>query len=63
MMAKKIIDVMEKENWDSLSQLKRVIEESGSREKIVSFNGISLVTNKYVYGLSSGKLSRTDKCV
>ena len=59
-MAKKNIDVMEKENWDSLSQLKKVIEEIGGKEKVISFNGIDLVTNKYVYGLSSGKLSRTD---
>jgi len=59
-MAKKNIDVMKKENWDSLSQLKKVIEETGGKEKVISFNGIDLVTNKYVYGLSSGKLSRTD---
>lgn len=58
-MAKKITDVMEKENWDSLSQLKRVIEEMGGKEKIVSFDGIRLVTNKYIYGLSNGQLSRT----
>jgi hypothetical protein len=60
-MAKKNIDVMEKENWDSLSQLKKVIEEIGGKEKVISFNGIDLVTNKYVYGLSSGKLSRSDR--
>ena len=60
-MAKKNIDVMKKENWDSLSQLKKVIEEIGGKEKVISFNGIDLVTNKYVYGLSSGKLSRTDR--
>jgi|DEB0MinimDraft_12_1074336.scaffolds.fasta_scaffold116259_1 hypothetical protein len=60
-MAKKITDVMEKENWDSLTQLKRHIEETGGKEKVVSFMGHTLTTNKYVYGLSSGKLSRVKK--
>ena len=52
---------MEKENWDSLTQLKRHIEETGGKEKVVSFIGHTLTTNKYVYGLSSGKLSRVKK--
>lgn len=43
--------------WNSLGQLKETIEEDKS-EKIVSFNGWQLVTNKYIYGLFDGKLSR-----
>jgi len=43
--------------WNSLGQLKEEIEADKS-EKIVSFNGWQLITNKYVYGLFDGKLSR-----
>lgn len=44
-------------SWNSLGQLKETIEADGS-EKIVSFNGWQLITDKHSYGLSLGKLSR-----
>ncbi len=43
--------------WNSLGQLKETIEADRS-ENIVSFNGWQLVTNKYIYGLFDGKLTR-----
>jgi len=45
--------------WSSLSQLKEKIEKDG-KEKIVEFNGLELVTNKFIYGLYAGVLVRTD---
>ena len=46
------MDYTKKTNWDSLSTLKRKIEEDKtSNEKVVSFNGITLETNLYKYEL------------
>ncbi len=47
-------------SWDSLSHLMAVIKKDKS-EIIKDFDGIKLVTNKFSYGLSNGKLSRTPK--
>lgn len=41
--------------WHSLSQLKEAIELSGE-EKVVSFVGHTLITNKYKYMLGSERL-------
>ena len=47
-----------KKNWDSLNTLKNRIEgDKKSKEKVVMFDGIQLVTNKYTYQLFDGKLS------
>lgn len=46
-----------KQKWNSLSQLKERIEEDKS-EIVKSFNGIRIVTNKNVYGLCDGILSK-----
>lgn len=46
-----------KKSWNSLSQLKSVIESSKG-EKVKDFDGIRLITNKYVYTLYQGELSR-----
>ena len=55
------MDYTTKTNWDSLSTLKRKIEEDKtSKEKVVSFNGITLETNLYKYELYAGELSRND---
>jgi hypothetical protein len=50
-----LIEVIEKKNgkWNSLTQLKEYIE-SNTKEKIKSFDGIYLVTNKYTYSLYDG---------
>lgn len=45
------------QKWNSLSQLKEKIEED-KLEKVKSFDGIKLVTNKYIYGLYDSNLSR-----
>ena len=53
------MDYTKKTNWDSLSTLKRKIEEDKtSKEKVVSFNGLTLETNLYHYGLYAGELTR-----
>jgi hypothetical protein len=50
-----LIEVIEKKNgkWNSLTQLKEYIE-SNTKEKIKSFDGVYLVTNKYTYSLYDG---------
>ncbi len=50
-----LIEAIEKKNgkWNSLTQLKEYIE-SNTKEKIKSFDGIYLVTNKYTYSLYDG---------
>ena len=45
------------QKWNSLSQLKERIEEDRT-ETVKSFNGIKLITNKYIYGLFDGNLSK-----
>lgn len=46
----------QKKSWASLSQLKSQIEKDG-KEKILSFDGISIVTKKHIYLLSLGQLT------
>jgi len=48
--------VIQKKRYNSLSSFKREVQESGI-EKIVSFNGYELVTNKHTYGLSDNTIS------
>tara|TARA_R110002153_G_scaffold27498_2_gene85387 strand:- start:387 stop:596 length:210 start_codon:yes stop_codon:yes gene_type:complete len=42
-----------KKTWNSLSQLHERIEKDG-KERIVNFDGISIVTNKRTFGLYDG---------
>ena len=56
---KKKIDVMEKK-WSSLSQLRTHFDREGG-EKVVSFNGLELVTGKHRYTLAFGQLHREKK--
>ena len=49
-----------KKKWNSLSQLKTHFEREGG-EKVVSFDGIELVTGKYRYTLAYGELHREKK--
>lgn len=46
-----------KKSWNSLTQLKEHIERD-NKEKIVSFDGIKLVTNKRTYRLFDGQLTQ-----
>ena len=57
--AKKKVSILDKK-WNSLSSLKGYFEREGD-EKVVSFNGIELVTGKYKYTLAYGKLHREKK--
>jgi len=52
-MAKVDKDDLTKYDWNSLSQLKEYLERNLPKEKVVSFNGIHLITTKNLYGLSS----------
>jgi len=45
--------------WNSLSDVKNYLESSGD-EKVISFNGYSLVSDKAEYGLLDGKVRRTE---
>ena len=57
-----MVDYTLKMKWDSLSALKkRIDEDKKSKEKVVSFDGMRLVTNKFIYTLYDGQLSRTNK--
>jgi hypothetical protein len=49
-----------KKKWNSLSQLKSHFEKDGG-EKVVSFDGIELVTGRYRYTLAFGELYREKK--
>ena len=52
-MADKLLD----RKWNSLSQLRDYFEKTGE-ETVVDFNGMQLVTKKYVYTLVSPDLHR-----
>tara|TARA_R110000782_G_scaffold152237_1_gene244912 strand:- start:6150 stop:6332 length:183 start_codon:yes stop_codon:yes gene_type:complete len=60
-----MIDYMIKKNWDSLDSLRKRIESDytskKTKEKVVSFDGIQLVSNKFIYTLFSGELSKVKK--
>ena len=43
-------------SWNSLSDLKNYLETK-TKEKIIKFDGIQLVTNKGKYGLAMRELS------
>ena len=43
-------------SWNSLSDLKNYLETK-TKEKIIKFDGIQLVTNKGTYGLAMRELS------
>lgn len=46
-------------NWHSLSDFRDYLLKQ-NKEKIISFNGYELITNKAKYGLLFGKLSITE---
>lgn len=52
------LNYIDNKKWNSLSQLKEWLE-TNTKEKIKSFDGISLVSNKYVYTLAIGKVRWT----
>jgi len=57
-----MVDYTLRENWDSLASLKRKIDDdTKSKERVISFDGVNLVTNKFDYSLFNGKLTRTGK--
>jgi|SaaInlStandDraft_1057018.scaffolds.fasta_scaffold06275_9 hypothetical protein len=49
---------IEKKSWNSLTQLKKWLEEN-TKEKIKYFDGIILKTNKYSYTMAFGKVEWT----
>lgn len=54
------IDITTK-TWRNLTQLKNHIEANVRGEKVVSFDGMFLVTNKSTYGLLDGKVVIDDE--
>lgn len=44
--------------WNTLGQVRDYIQQH-TQEKVVSFNGFTLVTDRYTYGLAHGKLRRS----
>lgn len=53
------MSLLTNKKWNSLSQVREHLEKNSPKEKIVSFDGATLVTDKYTYGLAFGKLSQT----
>lgn len=47
--------------WNSLSDLRDRIERDGI-EKIISFDGVNIVTNRRIFGLVFGELIVKDSC-
>ena len=56
LLAARMENKYQKKSWTSLSQLKSQIEKDG-KEKILSFDGISIVTKKHTYLLALGQLT------
>ncbi len=48
-----------RKKWNSLTDFKAVIESSGGKEKVKLFEGHTLITNKFVYQLFDGQISKT----
>ena len=48
-----------RKKWNSLTDSKAVIESSGGKEKVKLFEGHTLITNKFVYQLFDGQISKT----
>jgi len=48
-----------RKKWNSLTDFKAVIESSGGKEKVKLFVGHTLTTNKFVYQLFDGQISKT----
>ena len=49
-----------KRSWDSLSSVVAAIKKEDI-EKVISFDGFEIETNKATYGLNGGELRRTEK--
>jgi len=47
-----------KRSWSSLGDVKKYLE-TNTKEKVISFNGFELVTNKGTYGLALKELRFT----
>jgi hypothetical protein len=57
-----MVDYTLKTNWDCLASLMKKIEENKkSKEKVISFDGLTLTTNKFTYTLFAGELNRTKR--
>lgn len=55
-MAKVDKNDLTKYDWNSLNQLKDYLERHLPKEKVVSFDGIHLITEKNLYGLGPNGL-------
>jgi len=53
-------ELAKKKNWNSLTQVKQHIEKN-KLEKVISFNGGELETDKAYYGLYAGELGIVHK--
>lgn len=47
--------------WQQLSDLKAYIDSNVKKEKVISFDGWKLVTNKYEYTMFLGELIRRER--
>jgi hypothetical protein len=54
-----MVDYTLKTNWDCLASLmKKIEDDKKSKEKVISFDGLTLTTNKFTYTLFAGELNR-----
>ena len=57
-----MIDYTTKKNWDSLSSLNSKIvsdyESKKTKEKVVLYDGIQVITNMFIYSLFDGELTK-----
>jgi hypothetical protein len=57
-----MVDYTLKTNWDCLASLmKKIEDDKKSKEKVISFDGLTLTTNKFTYTLFAGELNRTKR--
>lgn len=57
-----MVDYTLKTNWDCLATLtKKIEDDKKSKEKVISFDGLTLTTNKFTYTLFAGELNRTKR--
>lgn len=54
-----MVDYTLKTNWDCLATLaKKIAEDKKSKETLISFDGLTVTTNKFTYTLFAGELNR-----
>ena len=49
--------LLDRKNWNSLTQVKEFIKNNEPNVKIISFNGYELVTNKGIISMSHGEIT------